>query len=132
MKNSVIRIIFLISLISFVSCKKSGTTSPPSEPVIVFVTDATGSNTSLGSRFTVSVTLTSALPSAQGIKIESTVTDQTSNSNLTQSALTSVLVKSSYDIVNLPQQHLCNVSLKVSSVSTPSNSATQTFTVVYK
>jgi hypothetical protein len=73
------------------------------------------------------------MPSAKGISLVAIVTDQTDNSALTQNAaITSNSAVNTVTLINLPQQHWCNVSIKVASVATPNNSATQNFTVVYK
>jgi hypothetical protein len=79
------------------------------------------------------VTLTSAMPSASGINIAATVIDQTNNATITQNGSTNSTVGiNNIQLVNLPRQHWCTVTLKVTSVATPSNTATKTFNVAYK
>ena len=73
------------------------------------------------------------MPSSSGIKITTTLSDQTNNISITQNPpLTSTAAKNSITLINLPQQHWCSATITVSSVATPSNSASQTFTVVFK
>jgi hypothetical protein len=73
------------------------------------------------------------MPSSKGITIETTLVNQTTSSNIAQSAaITSTSAVNNLQLINLPQQHFCTATIKVSSVATPSNSASQSFTVVYK
>ena len=119
-------------------CSKSNNSSSPvtpptPEPSIVFSIDASNASISPGSSFPVVVTLTSALPSTKGINISVTLTDQVNNTSLSQNGvITATSMKNTINIINLPQQHWCSAMIKVSSVTTPTNSATQSFTVVYK
>jgi len=129
--------IFLpLVVVLFMSCKKSDTAETPVvvvEPQIAFNLDAVNNSIALSSSFAVTATLTSTLPSAQGVKIEVTVLDQTSSSPITQSAaVTSTTSANALQLISLPQQHLCSATIKVSSVKTPSNNASKSFTVVYK
>ena len=130
--------IFLpLVVVLFMSCKKSDTaeTTPVVvvEPQIAFNLDAVNNSIALSSSFAVTATLTSTLPSSQGVKIEVTVLDETSSSPITQSAaVTSTTSANALQLISLPQQHLCNATVKVSSVKTPSNTASKSFTVVYK
>jgi hypothetical protein len=125
---SFISVLFLIS-----GCKKAKPTGPVAEPAIVFTTNANTTNTSLTNSFPVTVTLTSAMPSASGINIESTVIDQTNNATIPQNAsVNSNTGINSIQLINLPRQHWCTVTVKVTSVATPSNFATTTFNVAYK
>lgn len=129
--------IFLpLVVVLFMSCKKSDTAETPVvvvEPQIAFNLDAVNNSIALSSSFAVTATLTSTLPSSQGVKIEVTVLDETSSSPITQSAaVTSTTSANALQLISLPQQHLCNATVKVSSVKTPSNTASKSFTVVYK
>ena len=121
-------------VVLMLSCKKSDTPAAPVvEPPIAFSLDAGDNSIALSSTFAVKATLTSALPSAQGVKIEITVLDQTSSSSITQSAaVTSTTLINSLQLSSLPQQHLCNATVKVSSIATPTNTASKSFTVIYK
>lgn len=120
-------------LLSTAACKKAKPTVPAGEPQIIFTTNANTTNTSLTNSFPVTVTLTSAMPSASGINIESTVIDQTNNATIPQNAsVNSNTGINSIQLINLPRQHWCTVTVKVTSVATPSNFATTTFNVAYK
>ena len=106
---------------------------PAQEPSIVFTIDASNASVSASNSFNVVVTLTSLMPSSSGIKIEATITDQTTNATISQNAaIISTTAKNTFTLINLPQQHWCSATITVSSVATPSNSASQTFTVVFK
>jgi hypothetical protein len=134
MKKAFIFLPLVVVLI--MSCKKSDTAETPVvvvEPQIAFNLDAVNNSIALSSSFAVTATLTSTLPSSQGVKIEVTVLDETSSSPITQSAaVTSTTSANALQLISLPQQHLCNATVKVSSVKTPSNTASKSFTVVYK
>ena len=138
------KIIFILPIVigSIISCSKSsdggGTTTPtppitPAETSVAFTINASNNSVSLTNGFAVTATLTSIMPSSKGITIETTVVDQTNSANIAQSAaITSTSAVNNLQLVNLPQQHWCTATIKVSSVATPSNSASQSFTVVYK
>ena len=134
MKRIIIGILAIIS-ISSISCSKSGSSSsqPAQEPSIVFTIDASNASVSASNSFNVVVTLTSLMPSSSGIKIEATITDQTTNATISQNAaIISTTAKNTFTLINLPQQHWCSATIKVSSVATSSNNSSQSFTVVYK
>jgi hypothetical protein len=127
---------------SFISCSKSsdggGGTTPtppttPAETAIAFTINASNNSVSLTNGYAVTATLTSIMPSSKGITIETTLVDQSNSSNIAQSAaVTSTSAVNNLQFINLPQQHWCTATVKVSSVATPSNSSSQSFTVVYK
>ena len=130
-----------IIVISFISCSKSsddgGSTptppSTPSETPITFTINASNNTVSLTNGYAVTATLTSIMPSSKGITIETTLVNQSNSANIAQSAaVTSTAAVNNLQFINLPQQQWCTATVKVSSVATPSNSATQSFTVVYK
>lgn len=136
-------IAFLPILIgSFISCSKSSdaggssTPTPPTAPVetpIAFTINATNNSVSLTTGFAVTATLSSTMPSTKGISIETTLLDQNTSATIAQNAaVTSTAAANNLQLINLPQQHWCTATIKVSSVATPSNNASQTFTVVYK
>jgi hypothetical protein len=130
----------LILISSLISCSKSsgGGSTPnptptPAEIPIAFAINASNNSVSLTSGFAVTATLTSIMPSSKGITIETTLVDQTNSANIAQSAaVTSTSAANNLQLANLPQQHWCTATIKISSVATPTNNATQSFTVVYK
>ncbi len=126
---------------SIISCSKSSgggstPTPPPSTPPetpVAFTINATNNSISLTNGFAVTATLSSTMPSSRGITIETTLLDQSTSTNITQNAaVTSTTAANNLQLIGLPQQHWCTATIKVSSVATPSNSASQSFTVVYK
>jgi hypothetical protein len=120
------KIIFII-VVTFFSCKKS---TP--EQKIQFTIDAANNSVSTGSDFPVAVTLTSAMPS-QGISIELSSINQTTNAPLTQGAPYSTKNdKNTMVVSNLPRQQWCSVTVKVTSNNTATNTDSKVFTVVYK
>ena len=128
-----------IVIVSIISCSKSsdgGSSTPPSpaaETPIAFTINASNNSVSLTNGFAVTATLTSIMPSSKGITIETTLVNQSTSSNIAQSAaITSTSAANNLQLVNLPQQHWCTATIKVWSVAIPSNSASQSFTVVYK
>jgi len=121
-------------LLYFTSCNKTVDSSQVAqEKPIAFSIDASNATISPSSNFAVTVTLTSTIPSSQGIKIEAIVSDQTNNNSITQNpAISNTNIKNTISLINLPQQHWCNATIRVSSVATPTNTSSQNFTVVYK
>jgi len=130
------KLIYLLILTVAISCSKSdsgGNGGAAQEAAIVFTTDANNTNTSLSNTFPVLVTLTSGMPSSSGINISTTVIDQINSATIPQNtAINSTTSINNIQLIDLPRQRRCNVTVKVTSVATPSNFATKTFTVVYK
>jgi hypothetical protein len=135
------KLFFILPILigSIISCSKSSdgggsTPTPPAAEIpVAFTINASNNSVSLTNGFAVTATLTSIMPSSKGITIETTLVNQTTSSNIAQSAaITSTAAINNLQLVNLPQQHFCTATIKVSSVATPSNNATQSFTVVYK
>ena len=121
------KLLYTILLVGLFSCEKAAP-----EQKIVFTMDAVNNSTATGTNFPVSITLTSAMP-PQGIKIEATTVNQGTGIALPQgapfstSSAKNTIVKSS-----LPQPQWCNVTIKVTSNNTSTNTDSQSFTVVYK
>ena len=128
-----------ILVVVLISCSKSSSsntdTAPPAvvETPVAFTINATNNSVSLTNGFAVTATLSSNMPSAKGISIETTLVDQSTSANIPQNAaVVSLAPGNTIQLLNLPQQHWCTATIKVSSVATPSNNASQSFTVVYK
>ncbi len=136
------KIIIILPIVigSMISCSKSSgggsTPTPPTTPTetpVAFTINAANNSVSLTNGFAVTATLSSTMPSSKGILIETSLLDQNTSANIAQSAaITSTGAANNLQLVNLPQQHWCTATIKVSSVATPSNSTSQSFTVVYK
>ena len=125
-------ILLPIIIVSIISCSKSDDESNPIETPVAFTISATNNSVSLTNEFAVTATLTSIMPSS-GIIIETTLLDQRTTANIAQSAaVTGTVATNNLQLINLPRQHWCTATIKVSSVATPTNNATQSFTVVYK
>ena len=126
-------IVFLpIVIAALVACSKSAGVAAP-ETAVSFMVDATNNSISLSDTYRIMVKLESAMPTKEGVTIETTVMDQTTNSAIAQNAaIVRTNTQNYLQLINLPQQHLCTVTVKVSSVATPSNSVSKSFTVVYK
>ncbi len=105
---------------------------PPTEPPIAFTHNAGNNVLNPGPALNFAVTLTSAMPSA-GIKVEvSTKEEASGNAVGTNSVVNSTSATVNVGVSSLPQQLWCIVTIKVTSASTASNSATQTFRIVHK
>ncbi len=123
--------VILLLIITSIACSKGG--GEPPEPNIVFDLDAAAINNALGSSFGFNVTLTSAIPSTSGIRIEVTAAEEGSGSSITQNAaIVSTIAKTSATVIGLPIQKFVIVTVKVTSVKTSTNTSTKTFRVVYK
>jgi protein-disulfide isomerase len=117
------KLLYTILLVGFFSCEKAAP-----EQKIVFTMDAVNNSTATGTNFPVAITLTSAMPS-QGIK----TVNQSSGMALPQGApFSTTSAKNTIVISGLPQQQWCNVTIKVTSNNTSTNTDSQSFTVVYK
>jgi hypothetical protein len=121
------KLLYTILLVGLFSCEKAAP-----EQKIVFTMDAVNNSTATGTNFPVAITLTSAMP-PQGIKIEATTVNQSSGIALPQGApFSTSSAKNTIVISGLPQQQWCNVTIKVTSNNTSTNTDSQSFTVVYK
>lgn len=131
-KLNIVLVIFFSALISSCSSKTPAPPPPPSEQPIAFTHNAGNNVLNPGPSLNFAVTLTSAMP-ASGIKVELSTKEEASGNNVgTNSSVNSTTSSVNASVSGLPRQLWCIVTIKVSSVSTASNSATQTFRVVYK
>jgi len=72
------------------------------------------------------------MPSA-GIKVEVSTKQEASGATVgTNSSVNSTTANVNVGVSGLPQQVWCIVTIKVTSLSTATNSATQTFRIIYK
>ncbi len=133
MKKTLIIVAIIIFLNACGKSSGTGTTTPVAEPNIAFSINATDNSIAVGTSFPITVTLTSAMPSSSGIKIEATVVDQTNTQTVTQNAAaTSTSAVNTFTLINLPKGHWCTATIKVSSVKTTTNAASKSFTVANK
>lgn len=129
-------ILFLLFSFFIASCgsKKPPTPSPtpPAEAQIAFTQNAGSNVLNPGPSLNFAVTLTSTMPAA-GIKVEVSTKEEASGNVVgTNSSVNSTTATVNASVSGLPRQLWCIVTIKVSSVSTPTNTATQTFRVIYK
>ena len=130
-KINLILILFFSILVA--ACgSKSPAPPPPSEQSIAFTHNAGNNVLNPGPSLNFNVTLTSAMPAA-GIKVEVSTKEEASGNTVgTNSSVNSTSATVNVGVSGLPRQLWCIVTIKVTSVSTASNSATQTFRIVYK
>lgn len=130
-KINLILILFFSILVA--ACgSKSPAPPPPSEQSIAFTHNAGNNVLNPGPSLNFNVTLTSAMPAA-GIKVEVSTKEEASGNTVgTNSSVNSTSATVNVGVSGLPRQLWCIVNIKVTSVSTASNSATQTFRIVYK
>lgn len=133
MKFLKLNIIILLSVIVLMeSCSSKSPAPPPAEQPIAFTHNAGNNVLNPGSSLNFAVTLTSAMPAA-GIKVEVSTKEEASGNTVgTNSSVNSTSATVNGGVAALPQQLWCIVTIKVTSASTVSNSATQTFRVIYK
>ncbi len=123
----------LLIIIVAIACSKKSDPPPPPEAPIAFDLDAAAINNALGSSFGFNVTLTSAMPSTSGIRIEVTAIEEGTGTSLTQNAaIVSTVTKTAATVIGLPIQKWVIVTVKVISVKTSTNSLSKTFRVVFK
>lgn len=133
MKKYLILICFFVGI---VSCGKKSTPTPiptPTEENIAFDLNTGATVNHTASNFDFQVTLRSKMPT-KGIKIEVTASEEATGTAVTPqpSAINSSTSVTSASVQNLPRQKWVVTTVKVTSLSTGTNSATQTFKVIYK
>lgn len=124
----------ILGLIFLASCGKTSTTpQPPAEENIVFETNAGQNVTSPSGNFDFQVTLKSKMP-AKGIRIEVSAIDEVAQTAILpqNSGITSTTAVTSASVQNLPRQKWVEATVKVTSLSTATNTASGKFRVIYK
>jgi len=125
--TSIVAVIVLTTM----GCKKSSTPPPPEQDLIIS-TDAASYTIIPGPSLTFRVKIESAMPSS-GVRIEYTVVSEIDNQNYPQgSAIYTYNPTSAITIGGLPQQKICICTVKVTSMSKSTNTATTGFRVGYK
>jgi len=125
-------IVLLTVVIIFQGCSSRPPQPPPAEQPIAFTHNAGNNVLNPGPSLNFTVTLTSTMPSA-GIKVEVSTKQEASGATVgTNSSVNSTTANVNVGVSGLPQQVWCIVTIKVTSLSTATNSATQTFRIIYK
>ena len=125
-------VVLFFSILVAACGSKSPAPPPPSEQSIAFTHNAGNNVLNPGPSLNFNVTLTSAMPAA-GIKVEVSTKEEASGNTVgTNSSVNSSSATVNVGVSGLPRQLWCIVTIKVTSVSTASNSTTQTFRIVYK
>jgi|JI7StandDraft_1071085.scaffolds.fasta_scaffold21278_2 hypothetical protein len=135
MRKIIVVFVAMFTILNACSKGVGNTPSPPAqEPGIAFDLDVTGINIALGSVFDFNVKLTSAIPSAQGIKLKISAVEEGTTILISPQSpdITSIVNTIAARVINLPIQKWVIVTVNVSSVATPSNSLSKTFRVVHK
>lgn len=124
--------IYLLALLCMVACSKK-TSTPEPEENIAFDLNTSAAVIHSSSSYSFQVTLKSKMP-AGGIKVEVSAVQELAGTTVSPqpSAITSTSSATTAAVHNLPQQKWVVATVRVSSVSTTTNTATQTFRVVYK
>jgi len=129
--NTII-LLSVIILIESCSSKSPAPPPPPTEQPIAFTHNGGSNVLNPGSSLNFAVTLSSAMPAA-GIKVEVSTKEEASGNTVgTNSSVNSTSATVNVGVSALPRQLWCIVTVKVTSASTASNNATQTFRIVYK
>ena len=128
---SYLTLVAAMIVLTTVGCKKSSTSVPPEQDLLISI-DA-GSYTIVASPvFTFKVKVESTMPPG-GVRIETTVVSEIDNQNYPQgSAINTYNPTSSVNIGGLPEQKICICTIKVTSLSKSTNTATTGFRVGYK
>jgi ABC-type glycerol-3-phosphate transport system substrate-binding protein len=125
------RIIFFAVVIFYTGCGNKGSSGPPADQQIVFTHNAGNATQNPGATLAFTVTLTSAMP-ASGIKMDVSTITEVGGTAVSNSSASGSSASVNMSVTSLPRQVWCVTTVKVSSVGTPSNTATQIFRVVYK
>lgn len=124
--------ILVLSVIILIQSCGSKSPPPPAEQPIAFTHNAGSNVINPGPSLNFNVTLTSTMPGT-GIKVEVNTKEEASGNEVgTNSSVNSTSATVSAGVNTLPRQVWCIVTIKVTSANTASNSATQTFRIVYK
>lgn len=107
--------------------------APEVEENVVFELNASQAAISTNSNYDFKLTMRSKLPKA-GIRIELSATEEAGGAAVTPqpAPVTTTAATADLSVQNLPRQKWVIATVKVTSVSTSTNTSTQTFRVVYK
>ena len=129
--KSIIKSLLILLVVIYTSCSNKGSSGPPADQPITFTHNAGAATQNPGATMPFAVTLTSAMP-ASGIKVDVTTETEVGGTAVSNSTVSGSSATVNLSVTGLPRQVWCVTTVKVSSVGTPSNSATQIFRVVNK
>lgn len=123
-------IILFLTTIAFLSCTKKGATP---EENIAFDLNSGAAVVNASNAYTFQINLKSKVPDS-GVKIDVSAVEELAGTAVTPQppSITSTSATISAAVQNLPRQKWVVASVRVSSIGTPTNAATQTFRIVYK
>ena len=128
--SSVTSIVAVIVLTT-AGCKKPDTPPPPEQDLIIS-TDAASYTITPGPSMTFKLKIESTVP-ASGVRIEYAVVSEIDNQNYPQGPpIYTDNPTSAITIGGLPEQKICICTIKVTSISKSTNTATTGFRVGYK
>jgi hypothetical protein len=128
-----------ILLTTGISCNKGdsgggGTPPPPAEVQIAFTINPDPGTTilaALAATQDIGIAISSKLPTA-GVKIDLTLTKDLDGSSVFSQSLTSSISNVTTTFQNMVSGVVCTGTIKITSVSTPSNNASKTFKIAKK
>jgi uncharacterized protein YcfL len=114
------------------ACSKKNS-KPEPEQNIVFDINTSSAVIHSNSSYSFQVTLKSKMP-VSGIKVEVSAVQEVAGTAVSPqpAAITSTTSATTASVQNLPQQKWVVATVRVSSATTATNTATQTFRVIYK
>lgn len=126
-------ILLYLAIFSIITgCSKKGST-PEKEENVVFELNTGQAAISSSSSYTFNVAMKSKLPKA-GVRIELSAAEEAGGAAVTpqNGPINAVTASTDVSVQNLPRQKWVIATVKVTSISTATNTSTQTFRVVYK
>lgn len=125
-------LIYSLLILTLGACSKKAS-GPEPEENIAFDLNTSSAVIHSSSSYSFQVTLRSKLPAA-GIKIEVSAVQEVAGTTVSSqpAVITSTTTVTTAVVQNLPQQKWVVATVRVSSAATATNTATQTFRVVYK
>jgi len=132
---------FIMSAVVLIACSKGDSPAPTPNPptptpeaTIVFTVDpdpGTGIYASLGSSQSMTVNISSTIPSA-GVIVDVKTTKDSDGSTVSSSSVASTNAKNTISIDNLVSGVLCTTTVTVTSKSKADNNATKSFKIARK
>jgi predicted small lipoprotein YifL len=123
--------VLLLLAVGLTNCKKKKPLPTP-EATLAISTDVSSAVQNPGATFSFTTKITSAMP-ANGVKLDVEVKEEISGNIVPQATgFSTSNANTPTQIINLPVQKWCVCTIKATSLSTASNTATTSFRVVNK